>query len=139
MDDRIHIRERASDNPRGPDVADNQIDALVEIGWRAVPRTVDLRIETIESSDVVSLAEQQSGAMRRDKPRAAGDQNGCRQSCSELGKATLLQQRVSVEGSNVLAESLWCTQFARTVVMATRSHGRRSQQSARPLRRGHRR
>jgi hypothetical protein len=57
MNDRIHIRERASDNPWGPDVADDQIDALVEIGWRAVPRTVDLRIETIESSDVVSLAQ----------------------------------------------------------------------------------
>ena len=106
VDDRIHIRERASDNSWRPDVADNQIDALVEIGWRAVPRTVDLRIETIESLDVVSLAEQQSGAMRRDKAGAAGDQNGSRHSYSEHWLSHAFQQRVSAEGSNVLAESL---------------------------------
>jgi hypothetical protein len=73
MHDRVDPCERPTDDVPVADVADDELDAVVEVvGTRAL---MNLRIEVVERAHVGALGEQAIGEMRPDEARAACDQH----------------------------------------------------------------
>ena len=75
MDHRVDIGQRPAHRPRRADIADDQLDAAVEIRRRPTLFPMDLRVETIERLDRMAVFQQQRGAVRANKAGPAGNQN----------------------------------------------------------------
>ena len=74
MDDRVDPVERAAEGVPVANVADDELDALVEI-FRAHRARMHLRIEVVERADFRPLGEQPVREMGTDESRAACDQH----------------------------------------------------------------
>ena len=84
VDHGIDAGESTLDHPRRANIADDQLDPLVQIGRGPALCAVDLRVEIIERPDPPPLLQQQRGAMRGNKAGAASDQDGFAHSCPAL-------------------------------------------------------
>ena len=74
MDDGVDPVECAAERVAVADVADDELDVLVEIVGALAGR-VDLRVEAVERANLVAAREQPVREVRADEPRAACDQH----------------------------------------------------------------
>src|SRR5205085_12191710 len=105
MEHVIDIDEGAAYRSWRTNIADHQLDAPIEIARRAPVAAMDLRVEIIERLHPIIVLKQQSGAVGRDEPRTASDQNRLVHSVPAIGFQSPGKRTCLPKGSNVLAET----------------------------------
>src|SRR5204862_7292769 len=86
--------------------ADTRLPPPIEIARRAPVAAMDLRMEIIERLHPIIVLKEQSGAVGRDEPCPASDQNCLVHSVPAIGFQSPGKRTCLAKGSNVLAENL---------------------------------
>jgi hypothetical protein len=105
MEHVIDIDEGAAYRSWRTNIADHQLDPPIEIARRAPVAAMDLRVEIIECLHPIIVLKEQSGAVGRDEPRPASDQNCLVHSVPAIGFQSPGKRTCLAKGSNVLAEN----------------------------------
>src|SRR5207302_7646114 len=95
----------AAYRPEQTKTSDHQLDPPNDVARRAPVAAMDLRTEIIERLHPIIGLKEQSGAVGRDEPSPASDQNCLVHSVPAIGFQSPGKRTCVAKGSNVLAEN----------------------------------